>query len=595
MNIHECDVMNFIVRNGYLSQRILAKGTNFSLGTVNSALRSLVNEKYLDDKYHLTSKGYGEINRSKPRNAIILAAGFGMRMVPINTEVPKGLLKIRGETLIERLISQLIEVNINDIVIVVGFLKEKYEYLIDKYGVKLVYNPNYAFKNNIHSLNMVADMISNTYIIPCDIFTEHNPFSKHELYSWYSILDSLDNESTVKMNRKRELVSVIENEQGNKMLGISYLNEEDATIFRQNLKEVSNIRNYDKSFWEEALFYKGRKLIIHAKVYDKNGTFEINTYEQLREIDENSEHLNSEIISVIAREMHVEPLEILDIKIQKKGMTNRSFRFKCNNKEYIMRVPGEGTDKLINRRNEYDVYLALKGKGISDNLVYISPDNGYKITEYWNNARVCDPSSTVDVDLCMNSLRNFHNTKLHVLHTFDIFERIEFYESLWDGKQSIFADYPETKRKIFSLKSIIETIPKDWKLTHIDAVPDNFLFIGDEIRLIDWEYASMQDPHVDIAMFAIYSMFDRERVDFLINSYFSGDCNEDIRTKIYCYIAVCGLLWSNWCEYKRFCGVEFGDYSLKQYRFAKDYYRIVHGIIGKTEIEDHKGMQVCNK
>ena len=45
------------------------------------------------------------------------------------------------------------------------------------------------------------------------------------------------------------------------------------------------------------------------------------------------------------------------------------------------------------------------------------------------------------------------------------------------------------------------------------------------------------------------------------------------RTKIYIYIAMCGLLWSNWCEYKRKLGVEFGEYSLRQYRFAKDFYR----------------------
>ena len=45
------------------------------------------------------------------------------------------------------------------------------------------------------------------------------------------------------------------------------------------------------------------------------------------------------------------------------------------------------------------------------------------------------------------------------------------------------------------------------------------------------------------------------------------------RIKIYIYIAMCGLLWSNWCEYKRKLGVEFGEYSLRQYRYAKDFYR----------------------
>ena len=255
-----------------------------------------------------------------------------------------------------------------------------------------------------------------------------------------------------------------------------------------------------------------------------------------------------------------------------------------------MRVPGEGTDKLINRRNEYDVYQVLKGKGISENVIFISPDRGYKITEFWNGARVCDPFNVQDVNLCMKNLRSFHENKLHVSHTFDIFGQIEFYESLWDGKSSVFVDYLETKKNIISLKTIIESLPREWKLTHIDAVPDNFLFIGNEIRLIDWEYASMQDPHLDIAMFAIYSMYDRDHVESLIDSYFIDGCPEEIRIKIYCYIAVCGLLWSNWCEYKRFCGVEFGEYSLRQYRYTKEYYKIVQEEIAKIEAAERKGM-----
>ena len=85
----------------------------------------------------------------------------------------------------------------------------------------------------------------------------------------------------------------------------------------------------------------------------------------------------------------------------------------------------------------------------------------------------------------------------------------------------------------------------------------------------------MQDPHVDIAMFCIYSLYNKDQTDHLIDLYFDGACPEEVRVKIKCYIAVCGLLWSNWCEYKRQLGVEFGEYSLRQYRYAKDYSRYV--------------------
>jgi thiamine kinase-like enzyme len=73
----------------------------------------------------------------------------------------------------------------------------------------------------------------------------------------------------------------------------------------------------------------------------------------------------------------------------------------------------------------------------------------------------------------------------------------------------------------------------------------------------------------------IYSLYDRSRADRLIDLYFQGNCPRETRWKIYCYIAVCGLLWSNWCEYKRSLGVEFGEYSLRQYSYAKDFTRLV--------------------
>ena len=244
-----------------------------------------------------------------------------------------------------------------------------------------------------------------------------------------------------------------------------------------------------------------------------------------------------------------------------------------------MRIPGEGTDQLINRRQEAAVYQAIDGKYICDDIAYINPENGYKITEFLEGARVCDPLNYEDVKKCMKRLHAFHDLKLKVNHEFDIFGQMEFYETLWEGMPSVYKDYEKTKANVLSLKSYIDAYAGEKVLTHIDAVPDNFLFVEkdgkEEIRLIDWEYAGMQDPHVDVAMFCIYSLYNKRQVDRLIAAYFTEGCSDETRIKIYCYIAACGLLWSNWCEYKRNLGVEFGEYSLRQYRYAKDYYRIV--------------------
>jgi len=284
-----------------------------------------------------------------------------------------------------------------------------------------------------------------------------------------------------------------------------------------------------------------------------------------------------QIALIIAEIMDCPVSEVQNLSVMDRGMTNRSYSFTFKNKNYLARVPGEGTGQLIDREKEYYVYKQVSPLNICDDVVYISPKTGYKVTVCWDDARICDPLSQNDVAACMAKLREFHNLALTVPYSFDIFERIKFYESLWD-KPSQYEDYFDTLANVMTLQDYISKCPISPVLSHIDAVPDNFLFIpnGDntEIRLIDWEYAAMQDPHVDIAMFAIYSMYERPLVESLIDAYFPEGCPNGVRTKIYAYIAMCGLLWSNWCEYKKQLGVEFGEYALSQYMFAKNYYQI---------------------
>lgn len=577
MNVVEKDVLNILAKQPFTTQRDLAKDSGYSLGNVNRALKQLVHEEYLFHTMDLTDKALDYLKIHQPKRAIILAAGYGMRMVPINMETPKGLVEVNGEPLIERLIRQLHEVDIFDIKIVVGFMKEQYEYLMDEFNVDLIVNPEYAQKNNLHSLSLASDYLDDAYIVPCDIWCRENPFSTYELYSWYMVREDSSKESRVRMNRKRELRLVATD--GQVMMGLGYLTKDDAVVVRKRLAEIKNSFQANEAFWEDTLYDKDR-MIVMAKLVREDDVYGINTYEQLRELDENSHQLRTEAIEISAKALKVPLTDIKQITVLKKGMTNRSFLFTCHNKQYIMRIPGEGTDQLISRREEADVYCQIAPKHLCDDVIYMNPDNGYKITAYLEGARCCDAENEADVRLCMKRLRAFHEMELQVDHRFDIFGQLEFYETLWNGNPSVFKDYQKTKERIFELKSFVEQYQETEVLTHIDAVPDNFLMLPSEtgepeIRLIDWEYAGMQDPHVDLAMFCIYSLYQREACDRLLDAYFEEGCPDIVRIKVYAYIAICGLLWSNWCEYKRHLGIEFGEYSLRQYRYAKDFYTIV--------------------
>ncbi len=576
MNIIEKEILLSLAEEGHCSQREMARRCGCSLGAINTGLKNLQGLGFLDPEYGLTPQAYQMMHATKPHRAVILAAGFGMRIVPINQETPKAYLTVNGEYLIERLIRQLHEADVREIYVVVGFMKELFEPLIDEYGVELIVNDRFSQKNNLHSLALAADHLENTYIVPSDLWCRKNPFRKYELYTWYMVNDTFSSSSVVRLNRKQELVQSIG---GNTMLGICYLAEKSGTELGKKLKILDKDPRFDSAFWESALF-DGKNSSVSGRLVESTAVKDVNTYEQLREIDSGSEQLKNDAITTIAQSLNTTEAEIQDITVLKKGMTNRSFLFSCRNRKYIMRIPGEGTDQLINRAQEASVYNVIRDRDVCDDVVYINPDNGYKITKFLEGARVCDPEEPKDLEVCMKALRAFHAQRLTVAHTFDIFAMISFYESLWDGRPSRYRDYLKTKENVFGLQEFIAANAEPYCLTHIDAVPDNFLLIpnaegGESVRLIDWEYSGMQDPHVDIAMFCIYSLYGRTQTDNLIDIYFEGKCTEQTRTKIYCYIAACGLLWSNWCEYKGHLGVEFGEYSLRQYRYAKDYYRIV--------------------
>ena len=571
MNRDKYKILKVLITEDVIDQRKISQLTKFSLGKVNNLLKELNKEKYISSNYALTSSGKEYVKSHHPQQATILAAGYGLRMVPINTEEPKGLLEVHGEPLIERIIKQLHKVEITNIKIVVGFMKEHYEYLIDEYDVDLIVNPYYSTRNNIYSLYVAKDRLANGYIIPCDIWFKDNPFSTLEDPSWYLFSDRLTDHSHWQVSKNTKVKYT--KEPGNRMIGIAYLNQEDAEVLTDHLDEMIKAKKYD-SFWEDALADK-KQFLISGRIIPNSEHAEINSYEELLELDSNSSHLQNEAIQIIEDTLNVNKSDISNIHTLKKGMTNRSFIFTVKDKRYIMRIPGEGTDNLINRQEEYDVYQQIKGKPYTENILYLNPQNGYKLSEFLENTRNSEADDWEDVIKSMDLLRKFHQEKLQVNHQFDIWKQIEFYENLRDTP-SAYKDFLITKENVLNLKQFIQDNIHQWSLCHIDANADNFLINQQgKIFLIDWEYAGMQDPDLDIAMYAIYAGYNKQQFDKLIDIYYQDKCDKIIRYKIYAYAAVGGLLWSNWCEYKQSLGLDFGEYSLSQYRYAKEYSKLV--------------------
>lgn len=572
MNIIDYDIMNSLFDEAYTTQRNISKKTGYSIGKVNQSITTLKQEDFLNPSNTLTSKAYTLAKSRKPSNAIILAAGLGMKMCPGNTLISKGLLEVHDEILIERQIRHLKEVGINDITIVVGFMKESYDYLIDKYGVELVVNTEYTSKNNLHSLSIVSEKISNTYILPADIWCKNNPFSKRELHSWFMVSDRMDERSYLRLNRKQDLVEIDSEENGNYLVGIAYITAEDSDHLISNLNYMDKKKKYAGSFWEDALIDNSR-MFVWGKLIDDKDIIEINNYEDLMNLENDPNTLTKDQLSLISKILGTEEKNISNIKLLKQGPTNKTMHIEVENKEYAVRIPRMDVAQFIDRSKEKETYASLKNLSHVEHVVYFDEITGIKISEYLNNTRACDMNNLEQSKICLKFLKKIHSSHLHVSHIIDPFEQMEFYESLRKGKASLYKDYETTKRNVLNLKSFIQDNLQEFVLCHGEAVSDNYLISADgSIYLIDWEYAGMQDPDMDIALTLIYSGYDKKQSDEMIDAYYPEGITNQHRRKIYAFMAVCGLLWSNWCEYKTNQGIEFGNYAMKQYRYAKDFY-----------------------
>ena len=104
--------------------------------------------------------------------SVILAAGVSARLRPLTDNTPKCLLKIGGKTILERTLDNLLAYNLDDIIIVTGYLEEQIKSFVKRYYPKLnvtyIFNEQYDTTNNIYSLWMTKDLVMNNEMLLMD-------------------------------------------------------------------------------------------------------------------------------------------------------------------------------------------------------------------------------------------------------------------------------------------------------------------------------------------------------------------------------------------------------------------------------------------
>lgn len=224
----------------------------------------------------------------KVENAVIMAAGLSSRFAPISYEYPKSLVKVKGQVLIERQISQLKEAGIDDITIVVGYKKELFNYLVDKFQVKLVDNPEFSTRNNHSTLYAVKEILRNTYICSADNYFTKNVFEPYVKNAYYSSVyeEGKTDEWCIETD-ETGLITDLElgGENSWVMLGHVFFSRDFSTKFVNILEDVYDKPETASLLWESIYLNHIETLDLYIRHYSKEVIFEFDTLDELRKFD----------------------------------------------------------------------------------------------------------------------------------------------------------------------------------------------------------------------------------------------------------------------------------------------------------------------
>jgi len=579
MNIIEFNILNSFY-NGSLGR----VGCSFDIEHIQSlrdqqAINKLKKTGLIsEDGSRITKLGIAALKPYRVSNAVILAAGASTRFIPLSLEQPKGLFEVKGEKLIERQIQQLQDAGIRNITIVLGYKKEMFYYLEDKYGVTLIINEAFNVKNNIESLYLAKDKLRNTYICVSDSYFVENPFNQYEYCSFNAgitvsectnemYVDTDDDGRIIRMEKDRE--------SGRVLLGHAYWNESFSKRFIELAQEDQEIGKYAHSFWEWMVKDNLDSLpSFYFKEYSTGNIFEFDYFEDLRQFDtQYLGHTHSEIIRNIKLVFRCDEEDIIGFRNVSKGMTNTSFIFKIDGIDYIYRHPGDGTESIISRRHEKTSLIKAKEIGIDPTYIYEDVNEGWKISVYIPEFREPDYTSFEDSKKVLDVLRRLHASAVKVDYGMKPWEDSIVTENLLRKKNpKCFDEHIILKDKIRILyeKTLGDGVEKCF--CHGDTYQPNWMIKPDgSVILIDWEYSGYSDPGIDVGYYIVDAMYEFDEAERFIKEYLQSDCTEKKFFHFMAYTAIIAYYWFVWALYRESCGAVMGD-ALKNWRDMAEKY-----------------------
>jgi len=227
----------------------------------------------------------------------------------------------------------------------------------------------------------------------------------------------------------------------------------------------------------------------------------------------------------------------IDVKELTAGITNKNYKVTVEGRSYVVRIPGAGTDLFIQRDVELYNTLEASRVGVGARVFKYFEESYIVIAEFIQGE--------------VMSIKRFH-------------------------------DHSRIERAVKAIAqvnrvTIIEQVENRFRSNmppllscHNDLLAENFIDMGDRMRIIDWELSGRNDPAFELGDFSVEQEFGEEEDILIIKTYY-GHFDESKFARMNIYKSMADLLWTLWAMIQNHLSkldFDFWGYGINRFKRA---------------------------